>query len=183
MKSKSSKGKAGFARTHVSKSDKVCFENDTDLADATSKVRNQIVKWQGTQNNIRLRQLREYVEYEVRLTQNANTSGALIGSIICNMCNSRIHLGFDQNNNFKLSNWIRHIKQCTQEKKEKQKGQLSLTNFFGGSSSSGENFDSTPIPESDPSANTSERDDVIVNDTYEISDEQGFRLAPPVAKK
>ena len=33
---------------------------DLDLAGATSKIRHQIVKWQRTQNNIQLRQLREH---------------------------------------------------------------------------------------------------------------------------
>ena len=103
------------------KSDKVYFENDTDLAHATSKVRNQIVKWQCTENNIRLRQIKEYVEYEVKLTQNVNTNGALVGCIVCNMCDSRIHLGFDQRSNFKLSNWICHVKQCIQEKKKNKR--------------------------------------------------------------
>ena len=112
-------------------SDNVCYENDAeDLASATSKVRNQIVKWLSNQSNIRLRQLREYKEYEVKLKQNANASGPLVGAILCIMCNTKVHLGVDQKNNVKLSNWICHVKQCVQEKEEKDRGEKTRGNLL-----------------------------------------------------
>ena len=155
-------------------SDYVCYENDAeDLASATSKVRNQVVKWLSNQSNIQLRQLREYKEYEVKLQLNA--SGSLVGVILCIMCNTK---AVDQKNNVKLSNWIRHVKLCVQEKEGKdkggkEKGQLALTKYFSGHSSSSENVNSYS-PESEvPST----------DDVNDFSAKQGFQIAPPIAKK
>ena len=55
------------------------------------------------------------------------------------MCNTKVHLAVDQKNIVKLSNWIRHVKLCVQEKEGKdkggkKKGQLALTKYFSGHS-------------------------------------------------
>ena len=181
MKSRVSKN----SKVKASTSDNACYDNDAeDLASATFKVRKQIVKWLSNQSNIRLRQLREYKEYEVKLKQNANGSGSLVGAILCIICNTKVHVGVDQKNNVKLSNWIRHVKQCVQEKGEKDKGgkdkgQLALTNFFSGHSSSSENANPISTPESELLS----ADDVMADAVNDFSDKQGFQLAPPIAKK
>ena len=136
MKSRVSKN----SKIEAPNSDYVCYENDVeDLASATSKVHNQIVKWLSNQSNICLRQLREYKENEVKL-QLKNASGSLVGVILCVMPNTKVHLAVDQKNNVKLSNWIRHVKLCVQEKegkdkRGKEKGQLALNKYFSGHSS------------------------------------------------
>ena len=95
------------------------------------------------------------------------------------MCN---HLGVDQKNYFKLSNWICHVKQCVQEKEGKEKerkdkGQLELTKFFSNHSSSSKNASLISTSESE----------LIRSDAADtgndFSDKQGFQLAPPIAKK
>ena len=43
-----------------------------DLADNTSKIRKQIITWQNAQNNIHLRQLKEYKEYRVTVEPSTN---------------------------------------------------------------------------------------------------------------
>ena len=45
---------------------------------------------------------------------------------------TKVHLGIDQKNNFKSSNWIRHVKQCVQEKEGKEKTRDNL--IFSGRS-------------------------------------------------
>lgn len=171
--SKSSKTKANCVSTSVNKNGNPSCENDEeDLANTTSKVRNQIVKWLSNQSNIRLRQLKEYKDYEVKLRQNAGTGGPLVATVLCMMCNNNVHLAVDQRNSVKLSNWIHHVKQCCiQGKGQNDKGQLMLTSFFSGPGSSSEKSNSISIPESDQSVLFHSTDDVTASDVNNLSDE------------
>ena len=125
-------------KSHASKTTKVrkpiCVSDGLDseayLADATSKVRKQIVKWQNVQNNVHLRQLKEHREYEIELKQSTSQADTITGTIICTMCDANIHLGVDQKNNIKLLNWIRHVKICIQQKRVQGKQQLMTQLFF-----------------------------------------------------
>ena len=89
------------------------LDSEANLADAAYKVQKQTVNCQNTQNNVHLRQLKEHEECKIELKQSAD---AIIGTIKCSMCDANIHLGIDQKNNIKLSNWIRHVKICIKQK-------------------------------------------------------------------
>ena len=127
-------------------------------------------------------------------------------AVLCIKYNKKIHLGVNQNGVVKLSNWIRHIKPCVQEKRPKKESQLELTKYFGNSSSSVSSPDmSTPISEisqtsdltgfpsaksatSMPQSNSSDQNsDLSAKSATSMpesnSSEQGFQGAPPIAKK
>ena len=104
-----------------------------DIADATTKIQKQVIKWQHGQNDVRLRQLKEHKDYEVQIEQSVHPNDTFTAAILCTMCNKKIRLGINQNIRVKLSNWIRHIKACVQEKKESK---LALTKYCSSSSSS-----------------------------------------------
>ena len=108
-------------------------DNDMeDIADATTKIQKQVIKWQHGQNDVRLRQLKEHKDYEVQIEQSVHPNDTFTAAILCTMCNKKIRLGINQNIRVKLSNWIRHIKACVQEKKESK---LALTKYCSSSSS------------------------------------------------
>ena len=111
---------------------------DLVLAGATSRIRYQIVKWQDSQGNIQLRQLREHKDYVVILEASSKQGIGFTAKIGCKMCDTRIHLNIDQSNTIKLSNWIHHVKLCVKGKKTKSKlkNQVALTDYFSTSSSS-----------------------------------------------
>ena len=100
-----------------------------DLADATSKVRKQIVKWQHGQNDVRLKQLKEHKDYEVQIERSLYPNGMFKAAIFCCMCAKKVHLGVTEST-VKLSNWVRHVKSCTQEKKPKTEKQKMLTKYL-----------------------------------------------------
>ena len=104
-------------------------EGIEDLADANSRVRKQIVAWQHSQNNIHLiiRQLKEHREYKVIIEQRTTPGGRFSAAILCAMCNTMVNLNVSEKY-VRLSNWIRHVKHCIQQKGEKQKTQLTLQN-------------------------------------------------------
>lgn len=90
---------------------------DLDLADATSKIRHQIIKWQQSQTKVRLRQMKEHKEYEIKIEPSNKKGDRLSAKIGCKMCDTIIHLNVDHNNIIKLSNWIRHVKLCGEDKR------------------------------------------------------------------
>ena len=102
---------------------------DLDLAGATSKIRYQIIKWQHSQSNIQLKQMRENKEYEIVVEPSSNKGGGLTVKIDCKMCDTIIHLSVDQSNIIKLSNWICHVKLCDEDKRPKNK-HIALTKFL-----------------------------------------------------
>ena len=68
---------------------------DPDLAGATSKIRHQIVKWQVSQSNTQLRQLRQHKDYKVVVELSSKEGVSYTATIVCKMCNKRIHLNVD----------------------------------------------------------------------------------------
>ena len=81
-----------------------------DLADTTTKVRKQIIKWQHGLSNVRLSRLKEHKDHEIEIKRSANPHDMSTAAVFCIKCNKKIHLGINQNGAVKLSNWIRHIK-------------------------------------------------------------------------
>ena len=69
---------------------------EANLADATCKLRKQIVKWQDAQNDICLRQLKEHREYKIEFKQSTNQTDTITVTIKCTMCDKNIHLGIDK---------------------------------------------------------------------------------------
>ena len=59
----------------------------------------------------------------------------------------------------KLSNWIRRIKPCAQEKRPKKESQFELTKCFGSSSSSVSSPDMSAMSEISTETQTSDRTD------------------------
>lgn len=157
------------------------LDSEADLADTTSRVRKQIVKWQSAQNDIHLRQLKEHKHYRIELKQNTCRADAITGTIKCMMCELNIHLGVDQRSGIKLSNWIRHIKICIKQRRSQGK-QQRVTNYF---SSTGTDKSSLSQSLSDSMSSTEKQNDATITDdgTNEDSSEQGFQLAPPITKK
>ena len=162
---------------------------EANLADATCKLRKQIVKWQDAQNDICLRQLKEHREYKIELKQSTNQTDTITVTIKCTMCDKNIHLGIDEKNGIKLSNWIRHVKQCVQQKKSQSKQQLVLTKYFLSSASG-----NSSLPKSDSLSDraiVTDDNSKITNDNALITDDnvsedsnkQGFQLAPPIVQK
>ena len=155
-----------------------------DLADTTTKVRKQIVKWQHGQNNVRLSRLKEHKDYEIEIKRSVHPDDTFTAAVFCIKCNKKIHLGVNQNGVVKLSNWIRHIKPCVQEKRPKKESQLELTKYFGNSSSSVSSPDmSTPISEiSTPDAQTSDLTDFPSDKSAMAMPESNSSDSDPSAK-
>jgi len=162
-------------KSHASKTTKA-----KKLADATYKVRKQIVKWQNSQNNVYLRQLKEHEAYQIELKQSTSEDDAITGSIKCTMCDANIHLAVDKKNNIKLSNWIRHVKICVKQKKVQGKQQL-MTNYFSSTTS-----DNSSLPDSEFLSDKPMVTDnnPLISDDYSSDDtKQGFWVAPPIVTK
>ena len=141
MPVKSHASKTTKAKKPISVSDGL--DSEVNLADATYKVRKQIVKWQNSQNNVHLRQLKEHKAYQIELKQSTSEEDAITGSIKCTMCDANIHLAVDKKDNIKLSNWICHVKICVKQKKVQGKQQL-MTNYFSSTTS-----DNSSLPDSE----------------------------------
>ena len=60
--------------------------DDEDLADATSKVRKQIVNWQQKQSNVHVMQLKEHKDYEFKIERSLNPSSMFKAVVFCNAC-------------------------------------------------------------------------------------------------
>ena len=185
------------------------IDHDVDLADTTSKIRKQIVTWQHAQNNIHLRQLKEHTEYRVIVEPSTSQCSSFCAAILCTMCDKKVYLGVSSNKLVKLSNWIRHVKGCVRENRGKQKSQLALTKYFSLHSdtslsdvlnpASASELSSPHSPpthltkspihhNSPPSIRTSEGSPTVTDTDGEYhknstSNEQGFRLAPPIIRK
>ena len=144
-KVKGSDVSASNARNAVSSA--ISQEGVEDLADAHSRVRKQIVTWEHFQSNIHLRQLKEHREFKIIIEQRITLGGRFSAAILCGMCNKMVNLNVSERY-VRLSNWIRHVKHCIQQKEGKQKSQLALTNFFRSSSESSSSEILTPDPSS-----------------------------------
>ena len=94
-------------------SKEMCADNSsssssTEIIDQSSVVgdiRRQISKWQRSQQDEKLRELKEYEKYEVRVK---SEGGKLISSIQCKVCTNSYSLG-QKEGRIMISNWTKHI--------------------------------------------------------------------------
>ena len=73
-------------------------ESTCNQADVTSKIRSLIAKWQRTQEDVKLRELKEHEHFVVRVKVD------LTSSILCKMCGRCSVLG-KKSGNVMISNW------------------------------------------------------------------------------
>ena len=78
----------------------------TDLVEVT---RRSIAKWQRTQGDVTLRQLKEHTDFEIHVSSNSNPS------VLCKPCGKQIVLG-RKNGSVMVSNWTRHTGNCARRK-------------------------------------------------------------------
>ena len=106
---------------------------DLDLADAASKIRIQIAKWQRLQTINSLMQLKEHEHFEVRVSTSEKPGIPADAYIICNMCNKCLPLSMGSKcNSFSISNWSRHVKACILKKQQRASKvtQATLSTFL-----------------------------------------------------
>ena len=89
------------------------IDHDVYLADTTSKIPKQIVTWQHAQNNV---QLREQKEYRIIVEPSSNPCNSFCVAVLCTICDKKVNLAVSSNKLVKLSNWIRHAKGCVHRK-------------------------------------------------------------------
>jgi len=94
------------------------YESNTiDLADIASKIRVQIAKWQRTQTQYELRQLKEHENFELRVLRSEKPGIPADVGITCTMCDKHLPLSMGSKYaSFSISNWTRHVKVCTLKK-------------------------------------------------------------------
>ena len=97
------------------------YESNTiDLADIASKIRVQIAKWQRTQTQYELRQLKEHENFELRVLRSEKPGIPADVGITCTMCDKHLPLSMGSKYaSFSISNWTRHVKVCTLKKQQK----------------------------------------------------------------
>ena len=94
-----------------------CETSTTDLADIASKIRIQIVKWQRTQSQSQLMQLKEHEQFEIRVSRSEKTDMPADVCITCTMCDKQLPLSMgSKHGSFSISNWSRHVKLCILKK-------------------------------------------------------------------
>ena len=94
-----------------------CETSTTDLADIASKIRIQIVKWQRTQSQSQLMQLKEHKQFEIRVSRSEKTDMPADVCITCTMCDKQLPLSMgSKHGSFSISNWSRHVKLCILKK-------------------------------------------------------------------
>lgn len=103
-------------------SKEMCADNSsssssTEIIDQSSLVgdiRRQIAKWQRSQQDEKLRELKEHEKYEVRVK---SEGGKLISSIQCKVCTNSYSLG-QKEGRIMISNWTKHISKCVTRPKK-----------------------------------------------------------------
>ena len=76
---------------------------------AVALIRQQLAKWQRSQSDVRLQQLKEHKDFEVNFT--ITESDTVSTYIKCSSCSRKLALGCKEGTIF-LSNWTRHIIKC-----------------------------------------------------------------------
>ena len=99
-----------------------------DQAKAVVMIRQQITKWQRTQSSSKLRELKENVHYEIKVTLSKDSSN-LTPSLLCKGCDKSTLLGF-KGGNVLLSNWTRHIIMCVEKPKTPASKESKIQDFF-----------------------------------------------------
>ena len=80
-----------------------------NLLEIANKIRKQIVKWQNSQKETHLKQLKEHKDFEIKVQSAVGADCSVDVSITCKICNVSSSLGMhDKPNSFLISNWTRH---------------------------------------------------------------------------
>ena len=88
--------------------------SSTEIIDQSSLVadiRRQIAKWQRSQQDAKLRELKEHEKYEARVILDG---GKLTPSIQCKVCTKSYSLGLKDGKPM-ISNWTKHVSKCENE--------------------------------------------------------------------
>ena len=90
------------------------YESSTvDLLDIASKIRIQIAKWQRSQTQYQLTQLKEHEQFELRILRSEKPNVPADVCITCTMCDKHLPLSMGSNYaSYSISNWSRHVKVC-----------------------------------------------------------------------
>ena len=95
------------------------IDTKIDSFEIDTKLRQQVSKWQKTQSDTYLRELKEHEHFEIKV-QSAQT-GTCDTSFICLICNKSIPMSTRQTSgSYVLSNWTRHVKTCRPQGKGSQ---------------------------------------------------------------
>ena len=95
------------------------IDTKIDSFEIATKLRQQVSKWQKTQSDTYLRELKEHEHFEIKV-QSAQT-GTCDTSFICLICNKSIPMSTRQTSgSYVLSNWTRHVKTCRPQGKGSQ---------------------------------------------------------------
>ena len=167
----------------------------SNLVEIASKIRKQIVKWQNSQKELHLKQLKEHKDFEIKVKSGAEPGCPIDVSITCKICNVTSLLGMhDKPNSFLISNWTCHAKNC-RAKKEKDHEQKTLNKFLKPQTLTDDHIKKTSLHSELESTDLPMHDTVTVedpqtnstgfnnnNETSESIDknQQVFRLAPPI---
>ena len=104
-----------------------------NLLEIASKIRKQIAKWQTSQKETHLKQLKEHTDFEIKVRSTAGSAGSdssVDVSISCKTCNASSLLGTpNKPNSFVISNWTCHVKNCKVKREKEKYNQKTLTNF------------------------------------------------------
>ena len=84
-------------------------------ASTVGYIRQQIVKWQRMQKEIKLRELKELEHYEVN-GKPKEVGDDFVASILCKVCNKSCALG-QKEGRMMISNWTKHVNKCIQTSK------------------------------------------------------------------
>ena len=170
----------------------VTTNEQSNLLEIAGKIRKQIVKWQNSQKEMYLKQLKEHKDFELKVQPAAGPGCSVDVSVICKTCNITLSLGrHDKPNSFLISNWTRHAKCCNlKTKKEKCQDQRTLNNFLkshgaGHTEAVTAQSKSVGMPENNTeevneisSDGLSDNKGCSTNSTDD--NQQVFRLAPPI---
>ena len=112
---------------------KAKYENEepdevVNQAKAVAMIRQQITKWQRTQSSSKLRELKENVDFVIKVTLSKGSSD-LSPSVLCNRCDKTTLLGF-KGGSVLLSNWYRHIVKCVENQKNPTSKESKIQDFF-----------------------------------------------------
>ena len=84
-------------------------------ASTAGYIRQQVVKWQRLQKDVKLRELKELEQYEVHV-KCKEVGDDLAASIHCKVCHKSYSLGHKEGR-VMISNWTKHITKCIQTSK------------------------------------------------------------------
>jgi len=171
-----------------------------DLFEIAGKIQKQIVKWQNSQKEMHLKQLKEHKDFEIKVQSAAGLRCSVAASINCKICNISSSLGMhDKPNSFLISNWTRHTKNC-KAKQETCHDQKTLNNFLKpqvtdhSTETAIIQSESLDLPKNNNNATVEVRKDSEISSTIlnkhknsenqsnsvDDNNQQVFRLAPPI---